>query len=135
MLRKVLMVVGLMAMLTTLSLVAGEKANHSGHANFEGKLVCMGCDLKGEAGARSACKVFGHEHALKTEDGKYIAWLPYQYSKDLIEGAKYHNKNLKVHGIYFANANQLDVESFEIEGKQKSWCGACSSMDGCMAKK
>lgn len=135
MLRKVLLVVGLMAMLTTLSLVAGEKTDHSSHANFEGKLVCLGCDLKGEADARSACKVFGHDHALKTEEGKYISFLPNQYSKDLINGEKYHNKELKVHGIYFANANQLDIESFEVDGTKKSWCGDCNAMDACMAQK
>ena len=36
------------------------------HTFFEGKLVCLGCDLKKVEGARAACSVYGHRHTLKT---------------------------------------------------------------------
>ena len=104
------------------------------HESFDGTLVCLGCDLKKAEGARAACSEFGHKHALKTADGKYVNLLENQYSKDLVAGEKYHNKQINVHGVYYANANQLDVETFTVEGKKKSWCGGCKSMDGCAAK-
>ena len=117
----------------SLSLSAGEKAGK--HVDFEGKLVCLGCDLKSSEDARAACSVYGHKHALKTDDGKYITFLENQYSEDLIKGEKYQNKDIKVHGVYHASANQLDVESFEVDGKTNAWCGNCKAMDGCAAGK
>ncbi len=105
------------------------------HSTFTGKLVCLGCSLRTTANARSECKTFGHEHAIMTEDGKYISLLENKYSADLISGEKYGNKDISVHGIYFASANQLDVEGFTVDGKEKSWCGNCSAMDGCMVSK
>lgn len=113
---------------------AGESAPAAKHATFEGKLVCLGCDLKTADGARAACKTFGHDHALKTKDGKYITFLPNQYSKPLIEGEKYHNQEVSVHGIFHAKANTLDVETFTASGKQHGWCGHCKAMDGCPFK-
>ncbi len=124
-------------MLFVASAMAGPKQNHAKNdkVTFEGTMVCMSCDLKKADGARSDCKAFGHSHALKTKEGKYINLLANQYSADLLNGEKYHNKAVKLSGVYFANANQLDVESFEADGKKKSWCGSCKSMDGCMAGK
>jgi len=101
------------------------------HKTFDGTLVCMGCDLKKAEGARASCSAFGHKHAVKTADGIYVNLLENQYSKDLLAGDKYHNKLVKVHGVYHATANQLDVETFTVDGKQKGWCDGCKSMDGC----
>ena len=98
--------------------------------DYKGTLVCQGCSLKAD-GARAACSEYGHKHALKTEDEKYVNFLENQYSADLLQGEKYHNKKMTVHGRYFAKANVLDVEWFEVEGKKKSWCGHCKSMDSC----
>ncbi len=102
--------------------------------SFEGKLVCAGCDLKKAEGARAACSVYGHDHVLKKADGSYVSFLENDYSKDLIEGKKYHNKDITVSGTYHATANLLDVKSFSVDGKKKGWCGHCKSMDGCAAK-
>ena len=99
--------------------------------DYKGTLVCQGCSLKKADGARSACSEYGHKHALKTEDGAFVNFLENQYSADLLQGEKYHNKKMIVHGRYFAKANVLDVEWFEVEGKKKSWCGHCKSMDSC----
>ncbi|MBN1211294.1 MAG: hypothetical protein JXA92_01845 [candidate division Zixibacteria bacterium] len=105
------------------------------HVSVEGTLVCLGCDLKQTEGANAACKVYGHRYALKTRDGQYINFLENQYSEDLVKGEKYHNKEIKVHGIYYANADLLEVESFDVDGKEMTWCGHCSAMDACAAKK
>ena len=105
------------------------------HATVEGTLVCLGCDLKKTEGANAACTVYGHKHALKTKDGKYINFLENQHSEDLVKGEKYHNKEIKVHGIYYASANLLEVESFELGDMKMTWCGHCSAMDACMANK
>jgi len=126
-----IVVVGLAA-----TLIAGEisESDHAGHANFDGQLVCLGCDLKGNQGARAECSVYGHDHALKTEDGKFINFLENKYSADLMAGEKYHNQQIKVHGIYFADANLIDVEWFEVDNKTKSWCDHCKQMDSCNSK-
>ncbi len=111
------------------------KASKVENATFEGTLVCMGCDLKKAEGVRSACKTSGHTYAIKTADGSYINLLENEYSADLIQGGNYSNKSIKAQGNYFAKANMLDVKSFTVDGKAKSWCGHCSKMDGCMASK
>lgn len=111
------------------------KASKVENATFEGTLVCMRCDLKKTEGARSTCKTTGCKNAIKTADGEYINFLENEYSADLIKGDSYSNKSIKVQGVYFAKANMLDVKSFTVDGKSKSWCSHCSKMDGCMVSK
>lgn len=101
------------------------------HVDLTGTLVCLGCSLKKAEGARSACSVYGHRHALKTDDGKFITFLENKYSDDLIKGEKYADKRLQVHGIYYANANQLDVENFTVDGTSITWCERHGAMDAC----
>jgi len=117
--------------------IAGEEkaAAKAEEMTSEGKLVCLGCDLKNAEGARAECSVYGHKHALKTSDGRYINLLENKYSADLMTKEKYAGKDIKVQGVYYANANQLDVKSFSVGGKNMSWCDHCKSMDGCMANK
>ena len=105
------------------------------HMAFEGTLVCQACDLKKAENARAECKTYGHTHALKTSDGRHINFLPNKYAADLMGGKKWHNEKVKVHGVYFANANQLDVETYEVKDKKMGWCDHCSAMDGCMVGK
>ena len=105
------------------------------HMSFDGTLVCQACDLKKAENARAECKTYGHTHALKTSDGRHINFLPNKYSADLMGGEKWHNEKVKVHGVYFANANQLDVETYEVKDKKMGWCDHCSAMDGCMVGK
>lgn len=101
------------------------------HASFEGKLVCLGCDLKKTEGARAVCSVYGHKHALKTKDGRYLNFLENDFSKDLINGKKYHDKKIEITGIYHQTANMLDVETFTVDGKKMGWCDHCKAMDQC----
>jgi hypothetical protein len=112
-----------------------EASGKAENAAFEGTLVCLGCDLNKADGARAECTTYGHKHALKTPDGKYVNLLENKYSADLLKGEKYSGKTVKVSGMYYADANQLDVESFAVDGKKTSWCDHCKAMDGCMAMK
>ena len=133
--RKILAILTLTMLAAVLSVQAGEATKEKAeHKTFDGTLVCLGCDLKKAEGARAACSVFGHNHALKTKDGQYINLLENQYSKDLIAGEKYHNKPMQLQGIYYANARTLDVESFTVDGKQNGWCDHCKGMDQCPYK-
>lgn len=102
----------------------------------EGKLVCLACTLKEKEGATGSCKMNGCSHVIQTSDGHYIGLLKNKFALDLISGEKYHNKDVKVTGVFHASANVIDVEKFEVEGKKKAWCDHCKAMDGCsMAKK
>ncbi|UCC44253.1 MAG: hypothetical protein JSU65_14275 [Candidatus Zixiibacteriota bacterium] len=106
------------------------------HVTLQGTLECLGCDLKSQGNARAACSIYGHKHALKTEDGRYINFLENKYSEALLKGEKLHGKKLEVHGVYFANANLMDVEAYESEDNRKiSWCSHCNRMDACSASK
>lgn len=127
----VILAVGLMAM----GVVAEEAAKpEAKHATFDGQLVCLGCDLKKAEGARSACKVYGCNHVLKTSDGQYINFLQNDFSKEL-SSDKHHNKAATVSGMFHASANTLDVESFTVEGgKKQGWCDHCKTMDNCPFK-
>ena len=107
-----------------------EKAEKAVAAEYAGTLVCLGCSLKGE-GANAECGDYGHTHALKTADGKYLTFLPNKFSSNLLAGEKFHNKEVAVHGVYYANANQLDVETYSVGGQKHGWCDHCSAMDGC----
>lgn len=141
MVKKTAIVMTVLLVLVASIAVAGEKKSEmkaelkAENATFEGKLVCLGCDLKKAEGARAECSVYGHQHALKTSDGKYVNLLENKYSADLLNGEKYSGKNIKIQGVYYANANQLDVESFTVVDKTMSWCGQCKTMDGCMVGK
>ena len=121
------------------ALTAGDqeatKANTGEHITVSGTLTCTACDLKKTEGARAECKSFGHTHALKTTDGKHIAFLENRFAADLIKGEKYQDKKVEIHGVYFANANVLDVEAFSVDDKKMSWCEHCSAMDACSASK
>lgn len=105
------------------------------HASFEGKLVCMACTLKKAEGARAECRNFGHTHALQTEDGNLISFLENRYSEDLFKGEKYSGKNIWIHGIYYAEANRLDVESYKIDDDTFTWCRTHEFMDRCNSDK
>lgn len=141
MIKKVLALATLFAFLamSTVALAGDdaekEKVEKAAHGEYTGTLVCLGCSLKGE-GANAQCADFGHTHALKTEDGKYLTFLPNKFSSNLLAGEKFHEKAVAVHGVYYANANQLDVQSYTIDGKDYGWCDHCTAMDGCaIAKK
>ena len=109
---------------------SGDHEHEGEHVTYEGTLVCLGCTLKGD-GARSQCTDFGHDHAIMVDEETMVMFLPNKYSADLIAGGNYDKKAIMVTGTYYANANMLDVEMFEVDGKKYGWCDHCSAMDGC----
>jgi hypothetical protein len=151
MLKKISFLAFALIMLSSLNIMAGndntkDKMNMKTNAvksnamksemvTVEGTLVCPSCELKKTEGADAACKIYGHRFALKTKDGRYINFLENKYSEDLIKGDKYHGQDIKVHGNYYANANLLEVKSFEVNGKNLTWCDHHEAMDACMANK
>jgi len=109
---------------------AGEKVEQK---TFKGTLSCMGCDLKVGSGANAQCKVYGHDHALKLEDGSYISFMENDHSEKLIHAAdgKWHGKKIEVTGDFFGNANVIDVKSFKTMDKSFSYCSGHKNMDQC----
>jgi len=100
---------------------------------LKGQLVCSTCSLKAQ-GAHSACSEFGCTQALKTADGRIINLMRNKFSSHLISDKALHNKPVEIAGMFFANANTLDVQSYSVDGgKKMSWCDHCKTMDACMA--
>jgi len=139
MFKKLALMLTMAVLLASASIIAETKVKADTKAGeyktFEGTLVCQGCDLKKNEGARAACSVYGHKHALKTDDGKHINFLENKFSEDLVNGKKYQNRKMKISGNYYASANLIDVDNFTVDNKKKSWCDHCQAMDGCMAGK
>jgi len=133
MLRKTAIFIVVLMLLGTASLFAekGQPTKKSKKVDLEGKLVCLGCDLKKAENARAECSVFGHKHVLKTDEGKYINFLENKFSKDLINGEKYNGKHIKIHGTYHESANLIDVETFAADDKTLKWCNHCEVMGSC----
>lgn len=120
----------LLVMVLVFSVVAmaGENGKHK---TFNGTLSCLGCDLKKSDGAFAQCKVYGHKHALKLKDGRFISFLENDNAADLIKGEKWHGKEVEVHGVFFSSANMLDVETYKVTGKTFGWCAGHKAMDQC----
>lgn len=137
--KSIILTVVIMVSLLAVGAMAGDQkadisvSSEAKLTSFSGTMVCLGCSLKKAEGAKANCAEFGHTHALQTADGQYISLLENQYSKDLM-GEKYHNQSVEVTGTMYASANVLDVDSFKVDGKTKSWCGNCKGMDGCSVK-
>lgn len=141
--KKAFLVVCSLMLLVPLMVLAGPEHDHSKadmtkmHGEMktiEGTLVCKSCTLKKEAGARSDCKTNGCQSSLMTADGEFIDFLDNKYAKEL-NGHDLAGKEIKVTGTFFASAHTIDVESYTVDGKTKSWCDHCSAMDGCAMKK
>jgi len=111
---------------------AGDKGEQK---TFKGTLSCMGCDLKKADGANAQCKVYGHDHALKLEDGSYVSFMENDHSEKLINAAegKWHGQKVEITGKFFAKANVIDVKKFKAMDKEHSWCGGHKAMDQCHA--
>lgn len=142
MVRKTIVTVIAVLCLGAMTISAGEKSDKDMNKNMgkevtmSGKLVCLGCTLKKTAGASSDCKLLGHSHVLETKDGKFISFLNNDASQDLISGLgmEWHDKPITVTGVYYANANVIDVKTFSVDGgKMMSWCDMHHKMDACAA--
>jgi hypothetical protein len=133
MFSKIFGLVFAVAAIIVLPLLAGttHTAGQTEERAFTGQLVCLGCSLKGNDGARPDCNLYGHNMGLKMRDGRYVHVLENRYSEDLLSGRKYGDNEVVLHARFFPAANMVDVRSFEIDGQEFSWCGNCREMDLC----
>lgn len=93
----------------------------------EGVNQCLGCSLM-KAGANATCSKTGHQQALKvtkamTADGKpapelegwTLHYLNNPQGMELMDGEKYHGKNVTLTGMVFKDERVLDVSKVEIK--------------------
>ena len=79
---------------------------------IQGKVICFGCTLKGERGAKAQCSLYGHTNAIRTNDGKIWTILENDQSTELIHNHDYAGKEIEIKGKKFAEAQTIEVESF-----------------------
>lgn len=84
---------------------------------FQAAVICLGCTLKKEQGAKALCSLFGHKNALRTQDGKIWTILENKTSTELINLHDYAGKNIEVVGKKFADAQVIEVNSFNVLGE------------------
>ncbi|MBI2844662.1 MAG: hypothetical protein HYX78_14810 [Armatimonadetes bacterium] len=85
-------------------------SNKPKDVTLTGTLICMGCELKTQYGAKAQCNVYGHDHALKAADGKIYTFLPNDNSKDLIAGKADKSAKITVTGTLFPGSQIVDVK-------------------------
>ncbi len=111
-----------LGLLVVLALCAGAMAQEEKAAKettLSGTLVCIGCTLKKEHGAKAQCSVYGHQHGLKTSDGKIYTFLENDQSKDLRAGTSkekddLHGKKVEITGTVLPKTQIIDVTSYKL---------------------
>ncbi len=81
---------------------------------LKAKVICLGCALKKEQGAKAQCSVYGHQHALKTEDNKIWTILENDVSTTLINSHEYAGKEVEITGKKFGGSQIIELESFKF---------------------
>ncbi len=97
---------------------------------LEGENDCLGCSLKKAEGARAACSIYGHRHALRVTAahaadghalpelvGQTIHYLDNDASAPLVKGETTHGQRVEVKGRYFGAEHLMDVDSFRAIGQ------------------
>jgi len=82
---------------------------------INGKVICLGCTLKKEQGAKAQCSIYGHKNGLQTPDGKIWTFLENDNSAKLINDHGLAGKNVEIKGKKLDNANYIEVESYKVE--------------------
>ena len=82
--------------------------------SIAGKVVCLGCTLKKEQGAKAQCSTYGHKNGLQTPDGKIWSFVENDSSAKLIGDHGLAGKSVEVKGKNLDNANYIDVESYKV---------------------
>ncbi|MDI6784821.1 MAG: heavy metal-binding domain-containing protein [bacterium] len=83
-----------------------------------GKLVCISCTLKKEAGAKTACKTYGCNHGVMTEDGKLWSVVKNDQAKELLSEQNV-GKKVEIVGKKYARAQTIEVASFKLVEEEK----------------
>jgi len=81
---------------------------------IEGEIICLGCTLKKEQGAKAQCSIYGHINGLRTADGKIWTLLENDNSTNLINDHGLAGKIVEIKGRKLENANYIEVESYKI---------------------
>lgn len=91
-----------------------EAVTKASPVTFKAEVICLGCSLKKEQGAKALCSIYGHANALRTEDGKIWTILENDVSTELINSHDYAGKEVEIIGKKFANSSVIEVESFKV---------------------
>jgi len=81
---------------------------------LKAKVICLGCSLKKEQGAKAQCSIYGHKNALKTEDGRVWTILENDVSKELINSHEYAGKEIEIAGKIFSGTQIIEIETFKL---------------------
>lgn len=81
---------------------------------IQGKVICFGCTLKKEKGAKAQCSIYGHTNAIRTKDGKIWSILENDKSTELINNHDYAGKDIEIKGKKIKEAQTIEVESFKV---------------------
>ena len=81
---------------------------------INGEIICLGCTLKKEQGAKAQCSVYGHTNGLKTSDGKIWTFLENDSSTKLVNDHSLAGKKAEIKGKIYENANYIEVESYKV---------------------
>ena len=108
-----ILVLGLL--LTSLNTLGfAEEKSKDEYKIIKGKVICQGCTLKKEKGAKAQCSIYGHINAIKTKDGKIWTILENDKSTELINNHDYAGKDIEIKGKKFAEAQIIEVNTFKV---------------------
>lgn len=110
-----ILVIGLMMTGVTSTAQAKDQSE-----TIKGQVVCFGCSLKKEQGAKAQCSVYGHKNAIKMKNGKIWSILENDASAELIKNHEYAGNNVEITGKKLANAQTIEVESFKVLSEDHS---------------
>jgi len=80
---------------------------------LEAEVICLGCSLKKEQGAKAQCSIYGHRNALRA-DGEIWTILENDEATELINSHEYAGKIVKIEGKSFPGTHIIQVGSFEV---------------------
>jgi len=95
-----------------------------------GKVICLGCHLKKDKGAKAQCSIYGHTNAIVLEkvidqqgkklnelNGKIYEFLHNDQSDKLIKDHQLVGKTIIVVGKIYSEANIIEVNFFKVKGQ------------------
>jgi len=114
----------LLPMITTLVVASNAAAKpRPKEVTLKGTLICLGCQLQSDYGAKAQCSIYGHDPALQTKDGKIYTFLSNDRSKPLLKHEKlseHLGQKITIHGILFPNTMIIEVKDYQLaEGMHK----------------
>lgn len=93
-----------------------------------GQVICLGCSLKQEKGAKAQCSIYGHTNALlmqkvinaegkhvEAAEGKIYQFLHNDQSDKLITDHSLSGKTMVIVGKIYPEANILEVNFFKVK--------------------